>query len=166
MTVQRPLNSSISAMSLRISGVMVMFLIACMRSIHFYPFIPNYYPNATGISIFTRFNPFRHYEGPPVEPTRRCMVPPTYDRVCRRVHSCGCIRLNHQIDRRLHRHTVHQPQRRGSSDVNEFFKWATGIAPFVLPAAAAGLALSKTPTFPLASTRSVVTFHVEVKRGP
>ncbi len=41
MTFQRPLNSSISAMSLRISGVIVMFLISCMREIsiftHFYP---------------------------------------------------------------------------------------------------------------------------------
>jgi hypothetical protein len=30
MTFQRPLNSSISAMSLRISGVIVMFLMLCM----------------------------------------------------------------------------------------------------------------------------------------
>jgi hypothetical protein len=39
MTVQRPLNSSISAMSLSISGVIVMFLISCMSDIHFHPFI-------------------------------------------------------------------------------------------------------------------------------
>jgi len=42
MTFQRPLNSSISAMSLRISGVIVMFLISCMGAIsiftHLYPF--------------------------------------------------------------------------------------------------------------------------------
>jgi hypothetical protein len=41
MTVQRPLNSSISAMSLRISGVIVMFFISCMTDIHFHPFIAN-----------------------------------------------------------------------------------------------------------------------------
>jgi hypothetical protein len=57
MTFQRPLNSSISAMSLRISGVIVMFVISgigyisifthlypiCTQrqpNIHFHPFIP------------------------------------------------------------------------------------------------------------------------------
>jgi hypothetical protein len=38
MTVQRPLNSSISAMSLRISGVIVMLVMRCLADIHFHPF--------------------------------------------------------------------------------------------------------------------------------
>jgi hypothetical protein len=46
MTFQRPLNSSISAMSLRISGVIVMFLILCMGDIHFQPFLSVSYPKA------------------------------------------------------------------------------------------------------------------------
>src|SRR5689334_13416864 len=46
MTVQRPLNSSISAMSLSISGVIVMFLISCMSDIHFHPFISDSYPDS------------------------------------------------------------------------------------------------------------------------
>jgi hypothetical protein len=40
MTLQRPLNSSISATSLSISGVIVMCLISCMTNIHSYPFPP------------------------------------------------------------------------------------------------------------------------------
>jgi len=57
ITFQRPLNSSISAMSLRISGVMVTFLISWVRiSIytHFYP-VPNQWQ---ALSILTRLHPF------------------------------------------------------------------------------------------------------------
>jgi len=44
MTVQRPLNSSISAMSFRISGVIVMLVMRCMADIHFHPFIAVSHP--------------------------------------------------------------------------------------------------------------------------
>lgn len=55
-TVQRPLNSSISAMSLSISGVMLIILISCIINIHFHPFIAESHP----ISVFTHFHPFGH----------------------------------------------------------------------------------------------------------
>jgi hypothetical protein len=58
MTVQRPLNSSISAMSLRISGVIVMFLMPCMADTHFHPFLSIYYPKDKEISILTCLQPF------------------------------------------------------------------------------------------------------------
>jgi hypothetical protein len=54
MTVQRPLNSSISAMSLRISGVIVMLVMRCMAYIHFHPFLDVLHPIAANI----RFHPF------------------------------------------------------------------------------------------------------------
>jgi hypothetical protein len=57
ITFQRPLNSSISAMSCKISGVMLMFPILYVRiSIytHFYP-IPSQWQ---AISIYTRLHPF------------------------------------------------------------------------------------------------------------
>jgi hypothetical protein len=54
MTVQRPLNSSISAMSLRISGVIAMLLMRCMANTHFHPFIAILHPITTNI----RFYPF------------------------------------------------------------------------------------------------------------
>jgi len=53
MTVQRPLNSSISAMSLRISGVIVMLVMRYMADIHFHPFIAALHP----IMPDTRFYP-------------------------------------------------------------------------------------------------------------
>jgi hypothetical protein len=60
MTFQRPLNSSISEMSLRISGVMVMFLMSSIGDIHFHPFLPNSLPNGRKypfIPIFTLSRP-------------------------------------------------------------------------------------------------------------
>jgi hypothetical protein len=54
MTVQRPLNSSISAMSLRISGVIVMLVMRCLADIHFHPFIAVLHPIQANI----RFYPF------------------------------------------------------------------------------------------------------------
>ena len=43
-TFQRPLNSSISAMSFRISAVIVMFLDFVGADIHLYPLSPDRYP--------------------------------------------------------------------------------------------------------------------------
>jgi hypothetical protein len=44
MTFQRPLNSSISAMSLRNSGVIVMLVMRCMAGTYFHPFIAVSHP--------------------------------------------------------------------------------------------------------------------------
>jgi hypothetical protein len=52
MTFQRPLNSSISAMSLRISEVIVIFVILGIGHIHFHPFIPNSRPSQENIHLY------------------------------------------------------------------------------------------------------------------
>ena len=55
---QRPLNSSISAMSFRISGVMVMFFISCMIGYPFLPIFTRFLRAGKQISIYIHFHPF------------------------------------------------------------------------------------------------------------
>jgi len=58
MTFQRPLNSSIAAMSLRISGVIVMLLVSYMGNIHLHPFFSHSLADGKKISIHTHLYPF------------------------------------------------------------------------------------------------------------
>src|SRR6266481_9437566 len=60
---QRPLNSSISAISFRISGVIVMFLISCMIGYPFLPIFTRFLQAGKRISIYIHFHPFLNEKG-------------------------------------------------------------------------------------------------------